>query len=160
MSEDSDSGESGDTAAQPVVASVPAGRGPRRRRRVPGGRPHQVNSVFTSEEFAVVCARAAGLRMTVPHYLAHVALAGGRDNARVVEQHQLVLHQLVMMTAQVRRVGQNVNQVLRLLQGTGEVARQAGSTLAATERTMLALEAQAAQWVPSGSVDDVPRYRW
>jgi len=98
--------------------------------------------------------------MTVPHYLAHVGLAGGQGNARVVEQHQLVLHQLVMMTAQVRRVGQKVNQVLRLLQGTGEVARHAESTLAATERTMVVVQAQAARWTPSGSADDVPRYRW
>jgi hypothetical protein len=78
----------------------------------------------------------------------------------VVEQNQLVLHQLVMMTAQVRRVGQNVNQVLRLLNGTGEVARHAQSTLAASERAMAAIEAQAAQWTPSGAADDVPRYRW
>ncbi len=119
-----------------------------------------MNAVFTTEEFAVVTARAAAQRMTVPHYLAHVALAGGREDARVVEQHQLVLHQLVMMTAQVRRVGQNVNQVLRLLQGTGEVARHAESTLAAAERAMRAVQAQAARWTPSGSVDDVPRYRW
>jgi len=125
-----------------------------------GGRPHQVNAVFTTEEYAVVTARAAAQRMTVPHYLAHVALAGGRDNARVVEQNQLVLHQLVMMTAQVRRVGQNVNQVLRLLNGTGEVARHAESTLMAAERAMVAVQAQAVQWTPSGSVDDVPRYRW
>jgi hypothetical protein len=66
----------------------------------------------------------------------------------------------VMTTAQVRRVGQNVNQVLRLLQGTGEVARHAESTLVATERTMNAVQSAAAGWVPSGSVDDVPRYRW
>lgn len=157
MSEQADDSAS-TTGAAP--GGVPVGRGPRRRRRVPGGRPHQVNAVFTTEELGVVAARAAAQRMTVPHYLAHVALAGGRDNARVVEQHQLVLHQLVMMTAQVRRVGQNVNQVLRLLQGTGEVARHADATLAATERTMVAVQAQAAQWVPSGSVDDVPRYRW
>ena len=157
MSEDRDSG---DTAAQPAPAPVPGGRGPRRRRRVVGGRPHQVNAVFTTEEYEVVCARAAGQRMTVPHYLAHVALAGGQDHARVVEQHQLVLHQLVMMTAQVRRVGQNVNQVLRLLQGTGEVARHAQGALATTERTMLAVQSAAASWTPSGSVDDVPRYRW
>ena len=108
----------------------------------------------------MVTARAAGQRMTVPHYLAHVALAGGQVNARVVEQNQLVLHQLVMMTALVRRVGQNVNQVLRLLQGTGEVARHAESTLTATERTMAAVQAQAARWTPSGAADDVPRSRW
>ena len=54
---------------------VAVGRGPRRRQRVVGGRPHQVNAVFTTEEFAVVTARAAGQRMTVPHYLAHVGLA-------------------------------------------------------------------------------------
>jgi len=156
----SEQGVGAETGAVEVPRPVPVGRGPRRRRRVPGGRPHQVNAVFTTEEFVVVSARAAGLRMTVPHYLAHVALAGGREEARVVEQHQLVLHQLVMMTAQVRRVGQNVNQVLRLLQGTGEVARHAQSALVATERTMAAVEVQAAGWTPSGSAVDVPRYRW
>ena len=152
--------ESGTAPDGGAVRPATVGRGPRRRRRVPGGRPHQVNAVFTTEEYAVVTARAAGQRMTVPHYLAHVGLAGGQGNARVVEQHQLVLHQLVMMTAQVRRVGQNVNQVLRLLQGTGEVARHAQSILVATERAMQVVQAQAAQWTPSGDVADVPRYRW
>jgi len=152
--------ESSTTPDGGALRPAAVGRGPRRRRRVPGGRSHQVNAVFTTDEYALVTARAAGQRMTVPHYLAHVALAGGQDNARVVEQNQLVLHQLVMMTAQVRRVGQNVNQVLRLLNGTGEVTRHAESTLAAAERAMRAVQAQAAQWTPSGSADDVPRYRW
>jgi len=53
-----------------------------------------------------------------------------------------------------------VNQVLRLLQGTGEVARHAQSILVATERAMQVVQAQAAQWTPSGDVADVPRYRW
>jgi len=57
-------------------------------------------------------------------------------------------------------VGQNVNQVLRLLNGTGEVARHAQSTLMAAERAMAAVEAQAVRWTPSGVANDVPRYRW
>jgi hypothetical protein len=43
---------------------------------------------------------------------------------------------------------------------TGDLARHAESTLAAAERTMQVVQAQAAQWTPSGDVADVPRYRW
>ncbi len=148
-------------AVEAVEVGGGAGRrhGLRRRRRVLGGRQNQVNAVFTDEEFVTISARASAQRMTVPHYLAHVGLAGGQADARVVEQHQMMLHEVVMMRAQVRRVGQNVNQVLRLLQGTGEVARGAGRVFTETEQTMVALREQAARWVPSGLVDDVPEYR-
>jgi hypothetical protein len=145
-----------------VVSELEQGGGGRRagslrRRRAVGGRPNKVTVVFTDEEFAVVSARAAGQRVTVPHYLARIGLAGGEAAVQEREGRQLVLHQLVMLTAQVQRIGVNVNQVARLLNGTGEVADHAAATLGAAERAITALERSAATWADDGVV---PRYRW
>ncbi len=128
-----------------------------RRRRASGGRPNKVTVVFTEAEFADVSARAAAQRVTVPHYLARIGLAGGEAAVAERESRQLVLHQLVMLTAQVQRIGQNVNQVARLLNGTGEVAGHAAATLGAAERAITILERSAYTWADDGVV---PRYRW
>ena len=128
-----------------------------RRRRAVGGRPNKVTVVFTDDEFAAVSAKAAGQRVTVPHYLARVGLAGGEGAVAERESRQFMLHQLVMLTAQVQRIGVNVNQVARLLNGTGEVAGHAAGTLAAAERAITALERSASTWSVDGVV---PRYRW
>ena len=128
-----------------------------RRRRAVGGRPNKVTVVFTDEEFAVVSARAAGQRVTVPHYLARIGLAGGEGAVAERESRQFMLHQLVMLTAQVQRIGVNVNQVARLLNGTGEVAGHAAGVLEAAGRAITALERSASTWSDDGVV---PRYRW
>ena len=128
-----------------------------RRRRASGGRPNKVTVVFTDAEFADVSARAAAQRVTVPHYLDRIGLAGGEGAVAERESRLFVLHQLVMLTAQVQRIGVNVNQVARLLNGTGEVAGHAAATLGAAERAITALERSAGTWADDGVV---PRYRW
>jgi hypothetical protein len=128
-----------------------------RRRRAVGGRPNKVTVVFTDEEFAEVSARAAGQRVTVPHYLARIGLAGGQGAVAERESRQFMLHQLVMLTAQVQRIGVNVNQVTRLLNGTGEVSGHAVGVFEAAQRAITALERSASTWADDGVV---PRYRW
>ena len=91
-------------------------------------------------------ARAAAERMTVANYLGRLGLAGSPRRVRVQEEAQLVAHQLMMLRAEVRRVGQNVNQVARLLQGTGELARHAEATYRGAARAMAAVEDAAARW--------------
>ena len=143
--------------AEPEEAGPVRRVGSVRRRRALGGRPNKVTVVFTDDEFAVVSARAAGQRVTVPHYLARIGLAGGEGAVAERESRQFMLHQLVMLTAQVQRIGVNVNQVARLLNGTGEVAGHAAGVLEAAGRAITALERSASTWADDGVV---PRYRW
>jgi hypothetical protein len=120
-----------------------------------GGRSHQVLVRFSDDEFLAVAARAAAERSTASNYLARVGLAGGTDSVRRDEETQLVLHQLMMLRAEIRRVGQNVNQVARLLHGTGEVARAAESAYRGAARAAAAVEAAAGRWRTDGGAPAV-----
>lgn len=47
--------------------------------------------------------------------------------------------QLVVLTLPVQRIGQNVNEVALLLNGTGEIARHAQAPITAAQRAITAL---------------------
>ena len=65
--------------------------------------------------------------------------------------------QLVMLTAWSRRIGQNVNQVARLLNGAGEVAGHTQAPTIATGRAITALQRSADTWADDGVV---PWHHW
>lgn len=139
-------GESAVAAARRVLG------GRRRRNSGEGRRANQVNVRLTDEEFAAVAARAAAARVGVAHYLALRALdaparggsvaRGGMDLATM----RAWAVQMTMLRRELNRVGTNLNQIARLLNGTGEVARGAEQTLAATEAAM-ARVAPIADWM-------------
>ncbi|WP_460869699.1 MobC family plasmid mobilization relaxosome protein [Rhodococcus aerolatus] len=111
----------------------------RRRRRVEGGRPHKVTVRFSDEEFEAVSLHAAAARVSVPHYVALRALdAPSRGGARSMDLATMRTWATEMFSVrrELNRVGINLNQIARLLNGTGEVARGAERTLAATETTV------------------------
>ena len=124
------------------VAAVRRAFGGRRRRREPGGRPHLVGVRFTDEEFETVLLRAAAARVGVSHFVALRALeapvvgAGGMD-LLTMRRWAEELHGL---RRQVQRVGVNVNQVARLLNGGVGVGQQAEETLAATQAAVAELD--------------------
>ncbi len=126
--------------------------GGRRRRREPGGRPHLVGVRFTDEEFETVLLRAAAARVGVSHYVALRALeapvvgAVGMD-LLTMRRWAEELHGL---RRQVQRVGVNVNQVARLLNGGGGVGQQAEETLAATQAALAELD-PLVEWMASTS---------
>jgi len=116
----------GHSAAE-VVRRVFSGR---RRSRVEGGRPHKFTVRFTDDELAAVTLKATAARVSVPHYLALRALETPRDGQIDLRALQEWTVQMNMLRRGVRRTGQNVNQIARLLNGGGGVGGQAEETLA------------------------------
>lgn len=142
---------------EPGEGAVAAARrvlGGRRRRNAGGGRrANQVNVRLTDEEFAAVAARAAAARVGVAHYLALRALdvptragAGTSGAGLDLATKRAWAVQMTMLRRELNRVWTNLNQIARLLNGTGEVARGAEQTLAATEAAM-ARVAPIADWM-------------
>jgi len=113
-----------------------------RQRRVVGGRQREVKVRFTDADYERVAARAALAGTSIPAYL---ALAGLRaqESSSVTGDRVLMRvwgEELRALRQQVYRVGLNVNQVARLLHGTGEVERQAAATYRGAVRAIAALD--------------------
>ena len=138
-SEDEVGEESPDAGAQ---RGGKRGYGGWRQRRVVGGRQREVKVRFTDADYERLAARAALAGTSIPAYLALAGLraqesssvAGDRVLMRVWGEELRALRQ------QVYRVGLNVNQVARLLHGTGEVERQASATYRGAVRAIAALD--------------------
>ncbi len=122
-------------------------RGGRRRRRTPGGRPHQVSVRLTAEEFEAVSLRAAAARVSVPHYLALRALDSTTSGAMDSPELRAWTMEMFNLRAELNKVGVNVNQVARLLNGGGGVGRHADESLMATTRVMRALDPAVEKWM-------------
>jgi len=157
--------QDGGTAPEPELGegSVGAARrvlgGRRRRNAADGPRPNQVNVRLTDEEFAAVAARAAAARVGVAHYVALRALdaptrGGAGGGVMDLATMQAWAVQMTNLRRELARVGTNLNQIARLLNGTGEVARGAERALAATEEA-LGRVGPVAEWVArvSGMVE-------
>lgn len=113
-----------------------------RQRRVTGGRQRVVKVRLSDEDYARVAACAAAAGASVPAYL---VMAGTRPQDPSVVTGDPVLmrvwgQEMRALRQQVYRVGLNVNQVARLLHGTGEVARNAEATYRGAARAIAALD--------------------
>lgn len=122
----------------------------RRRHRVSGGRPHKFTVRFTDEELEAVALKATAARMSVPHFVALRALETPRGGGMDLATLQSWAVQMINLRRGVRAIGQNVNQIARLLNGTGEVARGADETLAATTAALQALD-PLVEWMTQAS---------
>ena len=129
-------------------------RGLRQERRPGSPRPFVHKVKVTPEQEERLILRAAERRITVARLLVESALTGGADAAKATSE---LAGELFRISRLLGKIGVNVNQVARLLNGTGEVAGHAAGTLAAAERAITALEASASTWADDGVV---PRYRW
>ncbi len=133
---DAMAGEASDEAAPPRRLF-----GGRRRPRLAGGRPHQVLVRFTDEEYKTLALRATASHLGLSHYVALRALeAPGQRGAMDVPTLQTWAVEVRGLQRQVQRVGVNVNQVARLLNGGGGVGRRADEALAATEGMVAKLD--------------------
>jgi len=111
-----------------------------RRSRAEGGRPHKFTVRFTDDELESVTLKATAARVSIPHYLALRALEtprGGQIDLRVLQEWTV---QMNLLRRGVRRTGQNVNQIARLLNGGGGVGRQTEETLAAATAALRKLD--------------------
>jgi len=126
----------GHSAAE-VVRRVFGGR---RRSRAEGGRPHKFTVRFTDAELQAVTLKATAARVSIPHYLALRGLETPRGGAMDIRVLQEWTVQMNMLRRGVRRTGQNVNQIARLLNGGGGVGRGAEEALAATTAALRKLD--------------------
>ncbi|WP_409482763.1 MobC family plasmid mobilization relaxosome protein [Arsenicicoccus dermatophilus] len=107
----------------------------RRRRRVEGGRQHRHVVRVTPQEEAQLLRLALRYRVSVPKLLVDSALAGGSEaaagNASVREA---VVTELFAVHRLLGNIANNVNQVARVANSTGEVVPQVPEVLAAVRR--------------------------
>ena len=128
-----------------------------RRRRVEGGRPHQVLVRMTDEEYVAVAAKAKATALSIPALVAAAALsyrvaggegAGGRLDPAAA---RAVLVELHAVRRGLGNAGRNINDVARFVLGTGELKESAQAAVrdlrAATARLEAFLE-QAAALLP------------
>jgi len=101
-----------------------------RRTRVEGGRGNKVTVRFTDDEFAVVSASAAAARLSVPAWLAVVGLTGTEDRVLDAASIRGMVIELFAVRRGMSNAGRNINDVARLLLGTGELKRNAEVSVA------------------------------
>jgi len=101
-----------------------------RRTRVEGGRPNKVTVRFTDDEFAVVSASAAAARLSVPAWLAVLGLTGTEDRVLDAASIRGMVIELFAVRRGMTNAGRNINDVARLLLGTGALKRNAEVSVA------------------------------
>lgn len=112
-----------------------------RRRRVDGGRRHRHVVRVTPDEEGELLALALRYHVSVPKLLVDSALAGGSaaaaSNASV--RHEL-LAELFGVHRALGAVGNNLNQLTRAANATGELGQELEHTLAAVRRQLVRLD--------------------
>jgi hypothetical protein len=105
----------------------------RQLRRAGRRRPHVHKVALTDEQEQAMAERAAERGITVPRLLVESALAGGADQAAARAELAGELFRIVRMLGQV---GNNVNQLARSANVTGEVPPAVPNALDALSRTL------------------------
>lgn len=108
----------------------------RRRKRVAGGRRHRHEVKVTPEEEGQLLALALRYRVSVPKLLIDSALAGGAANAAAnASVRDELLTELFKAYRVLAGIANNVNQIARATNATGEAQAETSATLAAVRRT-------------------------
>lgn len=120
---------------------VPAGRffGRRRRANVDGGRQHKHEVKVTPEEEAMLLRLAEEQRVTVPRLLVEAALSAERSETPADRRNTLV--ELFGAHRLLATISNNVNQMARATNATGEVQAEMVETLRAVRRTAERIDA-------------------
>lgn len=124
----------------------------KRRRRVAGGRREFLGVRYTSEELEAVSARAAAAGWEVSSYVAEAALRGpvrveaapGRGVLAFrmsAPERAAWAGELMAVRRIVGATGNNINQLARVANATGELPEEVAASLAACERAMARLAA-------------------
>ncbi len=96
---------------------------------------------FTDLEFAVVSASAAAARLSVPAWLAVLGLTGTEDRVLDAASIRGVVIELFAVRRGMSNAGRNINDVARLLLGTGELKRNAEASVTEFRAATARLEA-------------------
>lgn len=127
-----------------------AGESPNRRAQVrrvraanvPGGRPHRCVVKLSDEEHADLTARAAAADMTVPRLLVESTLDAPSAEAGRAQAVMALLE----LDDQIRRIGNNLNQLVRHAHQQQEIPERLEDALRAVTRACLSVDATA-RWV-------------
>ncbi|MFI9538319.1 plasmid mobilization protein [Nocardia fusca] len=113
-----------------------------RQPNVPGGRPHKSIVKLSAAEHAALTARAEAAGMTIPRLLVETVLhETGSETGRA---HAAL--QLLDLENQIRRVGNNLNQLVRYAHQNKEIAEGTDMALRSVIRACLSLD-ETARWV-------------
>lgn len=115
-------------------------RGERRRRRanVPGGRRHSHEVKVTPEEEALLLQRAEAQRVTIPRLLVEAALA---PQGETPTQRRELLAEMFAVNRLLGNLANNVNQIAKATNATGEWQAETAATLSAVRRTSVRIDA-------------------
>lgn len=120
----------------------------RRRGREPGGpRSHRFKVSFNEAELAIVQAAADRENQALAAWVGEVSLAVATERVVPVSADaKKVLQELIQTRAQLRRVGNNLNQVAHVLNAQGEVTdAQVRAVLALVNETVRHVDAATLQ---------------
>jgi hypothetical protein len=105
----------------------------RRRANVKGGRPHAWQVTASDEEAAALVVRAEKARKTVPALLFDAAIAQGAAEQFVLDVE--VREELTAIRNMMRALGNNINQLAKHANATGEFPAEAAAAIKAVQRT-------------------------
>ena len=115
-----------------------SGSGRRRRANYSGGRAHRHEVKVSPEEEALLLRAALAQGVTVPRLLVESALTAERGES-ATERKQLTA-ELFKAIRLLAAVSNNVNQLARHANATGEIAAETKTTLAAVRRVAARVE--------------------
>lgn len=110
----------------------------RRRANAAGGRRLRHTVKVTEVEETQLAAKAAEQGVTVPRLLVEAALAGGGETAT---QRREVAAELFATYRLLAAISNNINQIAKATNATGEAQTETSATLAAVRRTALRVDA-------------------
>lgn len=112
----------------------------------PGGRKHVLKVRLTDEQRATVSRRASAAGVSMSRLMVEAALAG---NARTATERRAIVIELLGARRLAAALGNNLNQLARIANATGQVPDQLPVALAAVERVLERLERVASELTPS-----------
>ncbi|WP_427019453.1 plasmid mobilization relaxosome protein MobC (plasmid) [Pseudarthrobacter sp. P1] len=113
----------------------------RRRANVDGGRMHRHEVKVSPEEEAQLLALAAKHRVTIPRLLIEAALSEGTGNP---SERRDQFMQLSTLQRLVGTVANNINQIARHANATGEVPAEAAASIAHARAVIIRIDRQLA----------------
>lgn len=119
------------------------GRPGARQRRLPGGRRHGIYVRLSDQELQTLEDRAAAAGVSVPRLLVEAALAG---DAQTASERRALVVELLGARRLTAAVGNNLNQLTRVANATGEVPPELSATLHATARAIGRIDAVAGEF--------------
>lgn len=128
-----------DGRGQDPAAAV-TGRAGARQRRLPGGRRHKFTVRLSEQELQTVQDRAAAAGISIPRLMVEATLAG---DAQTASERRAVVVELLAVRRLALAVGNNLNQVARVANATGQVPPELSATLHATARAIGRIDAVA-----------------